>query len=350
MIGSALASVCIPAYQKNYTKGREGHIIRKITVHHMAGRLTCERCGTIFQQVGREGSSHYGIGYDGRIAQYVSEEDTAWADGNWVSNLESVTIENADINSFAPWDVTDETFDALARLCADIAQRNGLGVLVKGKNLTWHSMYQPTVCPGEGLLRKMDLLCERANQILMKNTAATPLALSYQVYASRWLPAVSGYDTNSAQNGYAGILGKPFSGLYCSASAGNMFYRVHLKNGSWLCEVKNREDFAGILGKEIDGIMIRSDAGGIVYRVHTAEDGWLPAVSGYDEHDDEKGFAGVFGHAVDAVAMRGEVLASKAPESSALSSPDATGTTEKTEASALSFLKKWKTALEEFFA
>ena len=41
--------------------------IKKITIHHMAGKLTVEECGDIFQH--REASANYGIGVDGRIGE-----------------------------------------------------------------------------------------------------------------------------------------------------------------------------------------------------------------------------------------------------------------------------------------
>ena len=48
---------------------------------------------------------------------------------------------------------------------ADIAKRNGMGKLVKGKNVTWHSMYKNTNCPGPYLLSKLDYIIEEANKI-----------------------------------------------------------------------------------------------------------------------------------------------------------------------------------------
>jgi len=106
---SNLVTFQVPAYEGNYTKGREGKQIKKITIHHMAGRLTAQRCGELFQRPGREGSSHYGIGYDGQIAQYVDEENTAWSDNNWESNTTSVTIETSNDSSGGDWPVNDIT-------------------------------------------------------------------------------------------------------------------------------------------------------------------------------------------------------------------------------------------------
>lgn len=46
-----------------------------------------------------------------------------------------------------------------------IARRNDLGKLVKGKNLTWHSMYAATACPGPYLSGKLQELVDKANTI-----------------------------------------------------------------------------------------------------------------------------------------------------------------------------------------
>jgi hypothetical protein len=48
MSNSSLATIQVPAYSGNYTRGRGGRKIQKITIHHMAGRLTAQQCGAIF--------------------------------------------------------------------------------------------------------------------------------------------------------------------------------------------------------------------------------------------------------------------------------------------------------------
>ena len=164
MSNSPLISEKVLAYSGNYTKGRTSEI-KEITVHHMSGKLTARRCGELFQTVGREGSSHYGIGYDGEIALYVDEGDTAWTNSNWESNCRAVTVEVSNSENDYPWAVTDKSLQSLIRLIADIDKRNGLGKLVKGKNLTWHQMYAATDCPGPYLLSKMDYIISAANEI-----------------------------------------------------------------------------------------------------------------------------------------------------------------------------------------
>lgn len=162
MSNSKLASFFQKA--KHYSKGRDGRTIEKITVHHMAGVLTAEQCGNIFQG-SRQASAHYGIGKDGKIGQYVDEADTAWADGNWDSNCRSVTIETSNCLTGGNWDISALVLNKLIKLVADIAKRNNLGKLVAGKNLTWHQMYAATACPGPYLLSHMDYIAEEANKL-----------------------------------------------------------------------------------------------------------------------------------------------------------------------------------------
>ena len=304
---SSLVNISVPAYTGNYTKGREGKKISEITLHHMAGRLTAKRCGELFQAVGRKGSSHYGIGYDGLIANYVDEDDTAWANSNWDANCRAVTIETANDANGGNWPVNDITLQSLIRLVADIASRNGLVPLVKGKNFTWHQMYSATACPGPYLLGKLDYIVEEANKLINSGSdviiTTTPVNVTYQTYTNRWLGNISQHNPNDPKNGYAGVFGESITGVYVDASVGNVYYRVHVKGGNWLPEVKNREDYAGILGKPIDAIMIRSDSTTIHYKAHDKTRGWLGDVTGYNENDGQNGYAGWFGYQLDGLMV-----------------------------------------------
>ncbi len=263
MSKSSLAQIVVPADEGNYTKGRSGRSVEAITIHHMAGRLTAEQCGRIFQAKGRYGSSHYGVGYDGSIANYVDEEDTAWTNSNWDSNCKSVTIETSDNDN--SWYVNDTTLNALIKLVADIAKRRNLGTLVPGKNLTWHSMFTNTTCPGDYLRNKMQYIADEANKINNKST-------SNEV---------------------------------------NVFYKVRTQKHGWLKEVKNLEDYAGWKNSPITGIAIRVNKGSIRYRVHIKEirdnngniivkGRWLPYVTDYNIKDKINGYAGN-GNIIDCV-------------------------------------------------
>ena len=258
MSKSSLVNVNVPAYEGNYTKGRSGRKIEAITIHHMAGRLTAEQCGKIFQQVGRYGSSHYGIGYDGRIGQYVDETDTAWTNSNWDSNCKSVTIETSDNDN--SWYVNDTTLNSLIKLVADIAKRNNLGTLVPSKNLTWHSMFTNTSCPGDYLRSKMQYIADEANKINCGSSVS-------------------------------------------SSNIVNVYYRVKTQKHGWLHEVKNLEDYAGWENSPITGLAIIVDKGSIKYRVHIKGGNWLPYVTGCNINDFNNGFAGDGKNIIDAVEV-----------------------------------------------
>ena len=174
MAKSSLATESYPAYEGNFTYGRSGRRIEAITIHHMAGKLTARQCGSIFQTPGRCGSSHYGIGYNGEIASYVDESNTAWTNSNWDSNCKSVTIETSNDENGGNWHVSNASLNSLIRLVADIAKRNGLGTLVRGKNLTWHSMFANTNCPGPYLMSQLDYIINEANKIINGGSGPTP--------------------------------------------------------------------------------------------------------------------------------------------------------------------------------
>lgn len=110
----------------NHTPGRGGQAVDHITLHIMAGTLA----GTDahFANPASQVSATYGIGADGTIHQYVSENDTAWADANGLSNQTGISIEHQGGLSSIP--CTRQCMDASAELCADIARRYGWGKLV----------------------------------------------------------------------------------------------------------------------------------------------------------------------------------------------------------------------------
>lgn len=311
MSNSNLVNVRIPAYSGNYTIGRSGRRIEAVTIHHMAGILTPEQCGYIFQKVGRNGSSHYGIGSDGRIGQYVDESNTAWTNSNWDSNCKSVTIETSNCEIGGNWAVSDAALNSLIRLVADIAKRNNLGTLVRGKNFTWHCMFASTSCPGPYLLSKIDYIIAEANKINGGQPTPTPIPdytgmITYQAYTNKWLPEV--YKCDSTPDGYAGIGNEFITGYRCKPQYGEIIYEAHALNGDWLGEVNSKDyktndvnnglSYAGIYGTPIDAIKIRSTKGYVDYRVKTVKRGWLPWVR---QNND---YAGNFGEPIIGLQMK----------------------------------------------
>ena len=105
----------------NHYDGRNGYAITHITLHIMVGHLA--GTDSIFKNSGSQASAHYGIGADGTIHQYVSENDGSWSDANYASNNSTISIEHEGGMAGVP--CTQACMDASARLCADIARRYG---------------------------------------------------------------------------------------------------------------------------------------------------------------------------------------------------------------------------------
>lgn len=189
MAVSSLANVKVSAHTSNYTKGRQKKI-RCIAIHHMAGVLSAEECGNIFVRAERNASTHYGIGNDGKIGNYIDESDTAWANSNWASNCESISIETSNSSLGGNWPVSDTAYNSLIKLVADIAKRNNLGTLIPGQNLIWHRMFVATSCPGAYLLSRMQDIADKANAI---NSGNQPLParksnaeIADEILAGKW--------------------------------------------------------------------------------------------------------------------------------------------------------------------
>lgn len=143
--------------------------IKKITIHHMAGNLSVETCGNVFQS--REASSNYGIGTDGRVGMYVEEKDRSWCSSNANNDNQAVTIEVAnDGGAESNWHVSDTALAKLIELCVDICKRNGIAKLNytgdANGNLTRHNMFAATTCPGGYLQSKFPYIAEQVNKKL----------------------------------------------------------------------------------------------------------------------------------------------------------------------------------------
>lgn len=176
MIKSSLTNVVVEANSSNYTQGRKGYKVCKITPHHMAGILSAEQCGRIFQAKGRQASSNYGIGNDGKIACYVGEENRAWTSSNSVNDCQAITIEVSNSSTGGEWPVSAAAWNSLVNLCVDICKRYGFRLTYDGtKNgsLTRHNMFASTSCPGKYLQDRFPQLVKEVNARLDGNTTST---------------------------------------------------------------------------------------------------------------------------------------------------------------------------------
>lgn len=131
--------------------------VSKVTIHHMAGNLSIEQCGAVFQNTARQASSNYGIGSDGRVGCYVDENCRAWtSSSNW-NDQRAITIEVAD-NNLSTWSISDAAYTKLIELCADICRRYGITPSYDGTpnaSFTEHRMFAATSCPGPWIHARM---------------------------------------------------------------------------------------------------------------------------------------------------------------------------------------------------
>lgn len=166
--------------------------IKKITIHHMAGNLSVQECGEVFQT--REASANYGI--NGKeIGLYVDEYDRAWSTGSGANDHQAINIELANDEIGGEWHVSDETIETCIKLCVDICQRNKIKGInytgAKDGNLTMHRWFMATACPGDYLASKFPYIAAEINKRLNGSTpepAPTPAKDGFTVYIEKLPP------------------------------------------------------------------------------------------------------------------------------------------------------------------
>lgn len=184
MIKSDLATVVVKASTKNYQKGRGGKKVCKITPHHVAGVLTAEQIGNIFQNPKRVASSNYGIGNDGTIACYVGEENRAYTSSSRSNDEQAITIEVSNCERGGQWRISDAAWKSLVALCVDICKRYNFKLEYDGTpngSLTKHKMFAATACPGPYLESKFEELARVVNAQLEEKPVPSEPTSGYLV-------------------------------------------------------------------------------------------------------------------------------------------------------------------------
>lgn len=131
-----------------------------ITPHHMAGKMTAEACAKSHRDNANISSSaNYYIGYDGTICAGVSEDRRAWTSANRNNDYTHITFEVSNDGGAPDWHISDASYKALVRLCADICKRYDIKPHFTGKpdgTITYHQMFANTDCPGPYLKNLID--------------------------------------------------------------------------------------------------------------------------------------------------------------------------------------------------
>ena len=280
----------------------------RIVIHNTANDASAENEIAYMHTNNNQTSFHFAVD-DKKIIQGIELNRNAWhaSDGNGKGNREGIAIEICYSKSGG---VRFETAQKnAAELTAKLLKDYGWGI----DRVTKHADYANKHCPHRTLDDYgWDYFLNLVKGFMGVKTETKPAAkpapapskpdVTYKVWddvKNKWLPNVKN------DSDYAGIFGHDVCAVFANLSSGNIFYKVHYKDGKWLPEVKNREDYAGLFNKPIDGLMMRTDTGKTIhYAVHLRNKGkWLPFVTGYNEKDYNNGYAGIIGQEIDAIKI-----------------------------------------------
>lgn len=240
---SSLATVYIKSPN---TYGKRTGKITKLTIHHMAvvnGSLT--GVGNSFAQKSRTASSTYGIDSNGKIACYLDEEYAPITSSNKANDMVAVTIEVANSKGAPNWEISDAAFESLIKLCVDVCKRNGIKEINftgnKNGNLTYHSMFTATTCPGNYLKGKMNEIAQRINAEIkgeQKPVAPTPAPTPTPTPTSNFTVKVTADDLNirkgPGQN-YAVVGHIKDHGVYTIVEVQNTVWGKLKSGAGWIC-------------------------------------------------------------------------------------------------------------------
>lgn len=150
--------------------------IDTITIHCVVGQWTAKQIADYFSSSTVGASCNYGVGKDGSISLVVDEGNRSWCSSDRTNDHRAITIEVAS-DTTDPYAVTDEAYNALITLCADICKRNGIDSLkwqadsslngqVDKQNMSAHRWFKAKACPGEFLYSRFGDVANKVNEIL----------------------------------------------------------------------------------------------------------------------------------------------------------------------------------------
>ena len=281
----------------------------RIVIHNTANDASAANEIAYMLSNNKETSFHFAVD-DKEIVQGIELNRNAWhaGDGNGKGNREGIAIEICYSKSGG------ERFEAAQKNAAELTAKLLADYDWGIDKVTKHADYANKHCPHRTLDDYgWDYFLNLVKGFMGSEIAPAPAPsptpiqskpdVTYQVWddvKNKWLPNVIN------DSDYAGIFGHDVCAIFANLSRGNIFYKVHYKGGTWLPEVRNHEDYAGLFNKPIDGLMMKTDTGTqIYYRVHLRRTNkWLPWVTGYNESDNNNGYAGIIGQEIDGIQIK----------------------------------------------
>ena len=156
------------------------HTIDRITPHCYVGQCGVESMAGWLCNPGAQASSNYGIGFDGKIGLFVSEQDRSWCSSSSANDNRAVTIECA-CDAFEPYAIKDSVYSSLIELMTDICKRNGKTKILwfgdKDKTLAYepkpdemvitvHRWFANKACPGDFIYNRLGQIANEINKRL----------------------------------------------------------------------------------------------------------------------------------------------------------------------------------------
>lgn len=133
--------------------------IDRILIHHNATTNKDVAINTWLANGSAQTSAHYEVAGK-QIIGIVGEGTTAWHAGNGDMNARSIGIENVNATGAPNWTISNDTFESLSKLVADIAKRYGFPI--DTTHVIPHKAVVSTDCPGGIDVAKV---IKRANEI-----------------------------------------------------------------------------------------------------------------------------------------------------------------------------------------
>lgn len=152
------------------------HIIDTVTIHCYVGQASADSMANWLCNPEAEASANYAIAYDGTIVGILPEERRSWCSSSPSNDHRAITIECAS-NSYDPYRINIDVYNALIKLLVDICERNTcIGKLRwcadptitdrSVQNMTAHRWFAPKACPGDYLYTRFGNIANEVNKII----------------------------------------------------------------------------------------------------------------------------------------------------------------------------------------
>lgn len=203
------------AHPNNYTVGRPGASRDgRGTEHHVVG--SAESAVAVFNQASRGASSHLVITARTDVAAYqcVDFNNTAWCDGNWESNLRTISMEHH--GDWRNGYKNEQVIKNAAHVVAWLRENYGVKRLIKHRDVSLKATQCPADLPVDRIWAESTKIIEKYNKPTpppqpewLKNRKAITPRKVYAQKAGRYLYNLN--DTSKPADSRRFVLNQDFS-------------------------------------------------------------------------------------------------------------------------------------------